>query len=89
MKMKFKIEKNIPIPTQKNRRTSHYPFNDMEIGDSFVVEKIRPLTLYYAANRWAKKYENNLDPDLCDSIVNKISNYEDSCNEVIEQLDCG
>lgn len=36
-----------------------------------------------------KKYENNLDPDLCDSIVNKISDYEDSCSDVIEQLDCG
>lgn len=46
-------------------------------------------TKYFEIMEEIKKYENNLDPDLCDSIVNKISDYEDSCSDVIEQLDCG
>lgn len=33
--MNFKIDKNIPMPT---RRYSKYPFNEMEVGDSFFVE---------------------------------------------------
>jgi len=31
--MKYKIEKNIPIPVKSN-----YPFDEMEIGDSFEID---------------------------------------------------
>jgi len=32
----FEIEKNVPLPERK-ANTSKYPFNSMEIGDSFAV----------------------------------------------------
>jgi hypothetical protein len=32
--MKYKIEKNIPMPEKTNQ--CEYPFSDMEIGDSFL-----------------------------------------------------
>lgn len=40
MKMsEFKIEKNIPVPCNKSKRGGYkYPFNIMEVGDSFLVE---------------------------------------------------
>lgn len=34
MNTKFKIEKNIPL---KHGRSRKYPFGDMEVGDSFLV----------------------------------------------------
>lgn len=34
----FKIEKNIPIQTETQESASRFPFNDMEIGDSFIAE---------------------------------------------------
>tara|TARA_R110000851_G_scaffold323618_1_gene490451 strand:- start:146 stop:607 length:462 start_codon:yes stop_codon:yes gene_type:complete len=33
----FNIEKNIPIPTENKGSASRFPFDDMEIGDSFVA----------------------------------------------------
>jgi hypothetical protein len=35
--MKYKIEKNIPIP-EKQTNQCEYPFSDMEIGDSFLCK---------------------------------------------------
>ena len=44
--MKYKIQKNIPIP-EKQTSQCEYPFNEMNIGDSFLckdAERVR----YYA-----------------------------------------
>jgi hypothetical protein len=49
--MKYKIEKNVPIPEKKGRKK--YPFGDMEIGDSFVMQKV--IT---TANSIARSYGN-------------------------------
>ncbi len=35
------------------------------------------------------KYEQNLDPDFCDALLNKIQNYNEQCQPEIEILDCG
>ena len=35
-KKKFKVEKNVPIPVQ-NYREARYPFDDMQVQDSFLV----------------------------------------------------
>lgn len=35
--MIFKIEKSIPIPEARGRRAKKYPFEQMEVGDSFFV----------------------------------------------------
>ncbi len=35
----IKIDKNIPIPEPRNgKKKRHYPFAELEIGDSFFVE---------------------------------------------------
>lgn len=35
----IKIEKGIPVPDNVNsKRSKRYPFDDMEIGDSFFIE---------------------------------------------------
>ena len=34
-------------------------------------------------------YENSYDPEFCDSLVERILEYNDSCNSNIEILDCG
>lgn len=34
--MEYTIEKNIPLP--KRARTAKYPFADMQVGDSFLIE---------------------------------------------------
>lgn len=39
----YKVEKNIPIPSKKNR--SIYPFQIMEVGDSFLVSCINKIEL--------------------------------------------
>ncbi len=56
----IKIEKNIPIPSAENK----YPFNEMEIGDSFLVEcdslpdvtRNRSLIYNYAVREAPKKF---------------------------------
>jgi hypothetical protein len=47
----YKIEKNIPV-FDKGGRKSRYPFNSMEIGDSFTV----PKKEYYALCTSARNY---------------------------------
>ena len=46
---KFKIEKGIPMPSSRNG--SFYPFDQMRVGDSFVVtgEQCKSIhqTIYY------------------------------------------
>lgn len=34
----FEIEKDVPIPETRQGRGSKYPFAEMEVGDSFLVE---------------------------------------------------
>lgn len=59
------IEKNIPIPPSNHTR-SKYPFADMEVGDSFLVEwdKIRNkdrFQSYLAGSSymWRKRHDRN------------------------------
>ena len=34
-------------------------------------------------------YENSLDPELCEIMVEKINSFNDSCEPQIEIFDCG
>ena len=61
--MTFKIEKEIPIPKKigGNGRLSKYPYKDMDIGDSFFVEKqgVRGKAVqsgYHFARKHGKKF---------------------------------
>jgi len=44
----FKIEKNVPTPTSRNR----YPFAEMEIGDSILGK----ISMYNAARQHGRRY---------------------------------
>lgn len=44
------IEKNIPIP-EKFSVNRKYPFDEMEIGDSFVCENAHGITYAYTQGR--------------------------------------
>jgi hypothetical protein len=34
----FKIEKKIPLPKSHRQERYKYPYNDMKVGDSFLVK---------------------------------------------------
>lgn len=46
--MTYKIEKNIPLNQER------FPFSQMEVGDSFLIEDGTPRYIVYAAARRAK-----------------------------------
>ncbi len=50
------IEKNIPIPNTKGRKAK-YPFATMEVGDSFLLEKVPKNTVLNAARSWAIRHK--------------------------------
>lgn len=52
---KYRIEKDIPIASRKNK-FSIYPFAEMEVNDSFFVPNIRQQTLSSAAYYFSKKH---------------------------------
>ena len=43
----IKIESGIPIPERASNMAAKYPFNDMKVGDSFLVPRINgePVTV--------------------------------------------
>jgi len=45
----MKIEKSVPMPTERNK----YPFREMDIGDSFLVE-VDVVKVISAAHAWGK-----------------------------------
>lgn len=48
----IKIEKDIPIP--KNRRKQKYPWHDMEVGDSFLIQR-NTLSMGAVNDRYSPK----------------------------------
>ena len=49
----IKIEKNIPIPTFK--KTLKYPFEEMQVGDSFFVKDVKRNNLSITARKYGSK----------------------------------
>lgn len=47
--MKYKIDKNIPMPEAHRPLAGNFPFADMEVGDSFVFSRAKPQTVGYLA----------------------------------------
>lgn len=50
-----KVEKNIPIPNNHPGRKKRYPFDSMEIGDSFETSVIKFNSARSAAWSYGKK----------------------------------
>jgi hypothetical protein len=55
--MGFKIEKGIPMPRRGRPCGSKYPFDQMEIGDSFVIpdEKVKSVRAIVVSRRKTRK----------------------------------
>ncbi|MEI2419605.1 hypothetical protein V6O07_04980 [Arthrospira platensis SPKY2] len=51
----FTIEKNVPLVAVGNRRTSKYPYAQLDVGDSFFVPGTTTKSLGSAAANAAKK----------------------------------
>lgn len=51
----IKIQKDIPMPDTTAGRPGKYPFNEMEVGDSFELKGVPKNTVLNAANSWAKR----------------------------------
>ncbi len=49
----IKVEKNIPIPPF--RKTLKYPFEGMEVGDSFFVTDVKRNNLAITARKYGSK----------------------------------
>lgn len=52
--MTIKIDKGVKMP-ETSTRESMYPFEDMEIGDSFFVPEKNSNQLTNSASHWRKK----------------------------------
>ncbi len=52
----FNIEKNITLPTEAKESESRFPFDDMEIGDSFVASN-EPLAFIEIVEEMEKRNE--------------------------------
>jgi hypothetical protein len=51
----YKIEKNIPLPTDKPK--GKWPFGEMEIGDSFFVGDRKPSSLGAMASQYGMRHK--------------------------------
>ena len=49
----IKIEKNIPVPPF--RKALKYPFEEMQVGDSFLVTDVKRENLAITARKYGKK----------------------------------
>lgn len=52
----IKVQKNIPIPKTSQGRPAKYPFNTMDVGDSFEVKDAPKNTVLNAAVSWASRH---------------------------------
>ncbi len=62
--MKFKIEKNIPIPARweweymrKRKKNLAWPFKDMEVGDSFLLRDNYSIRAASASKVWGTRHK--------------------------------
>lgn len=55
MNSEFKIEKGIPAPRYSKGRGLKYPFDKMEVGDSFLATGSKPHVVSSCASNFGKK----------------------------------
>lgn len=49
----YTIEKNVPVPTHP--KANRFPYSELEVGDSFVVEGVKASSVYGSNYRMSKK----------------------------------
>lgn len=54
----LKIDKDVPIPMRGSWQGlgRKYPFEEMEVGDSFFVTDVSPKSVRTSANGWKKRH---------------------------------
>jgi TusA-related sulfurtransferase len=52
----YTIEKGIPIGPRSRASATKYPFEKMEVGDSFEVETNSPTGVATGARQWAERH---------------------------------
>jgi hypothetical protein len=64
--MAVKIEKGVPMPP-KNKGTAIYPWDDLKVGESFVVKKStngRQLCISASLVRAPKRFESRIQAGI-------------------------
>jgi hypothetical protein len=58
-RMAFEILRDKEIPQKQHRcgRVPLYPFADMQIGDSFIVDKKKKASVYHAASMYRCRHQ--------------------------------
>lgn len=41
----MKIDKDVPIPEKHHEGNSKYPWDEMEVGDSFLVDEVKHISV--------------------------------------------
>lgn len=67
----FNIEKDIPLPEPRGARTK-YPFEEMEIGDSFLFDKKQVNLIHFAKSQYGRRNNKKFS-------VRRINNDEYRC----------
>lgn len=65
--MPVKIERNVPMP-EKNLGATKYPWGDLKVGDSFVVQNGtngRQLCIQATMTRTPKRFESRIVKGVC------------------------
>ena len=68
--MDYKIEKNISIIVNANARRRKYPFDKMEVGDSFKLNRSNKIRCACAAYQYGRRKDKkftvrNIDDEHC------------------------
>ena len=57
--MTIEIEKGVPLPKRSRGpgrpRSGKYPFQQMEVGDSFLISNVASNSVACISGRWAKR----------------------------------
>lgn len=63
----YKIEKNVPLPEARRGKAGTYPFGDMEVGDSVLIEDRSQSSISGALThykyRWGKDFATRREGD--------------------------
>ena len=55
--MEIKIEKGIKAPEKRVGGNIKYPFSDMKVGDSFVVNAAKKQSLYLCISKYKRRHK--------------------------------
>lgn len=71
--MTIKIDKGVPMPESRSTGTSVYPFEGMEVTDSFFVEGKTRVQMDNACGHWRKRkgWKFTVEGDRTETVKNE------------------